>query len=721
MKYKRSLTIMLVSILLITSISTIGSARFSILSSLEDNTFQDTGVIERQQITSFVSSSKDVYLIAGDTGITFMKRLFKKYLPVNLDQDFKVDGMEVEFTAKIAIREIFSITGLVSLKYKALPIEIIEIHEKSVDPDPDDEIKLSFDIEIVKENKLGEPIPVTVILENIGTKPVRVSEMALVVGTLDFTIKTPSGTTLTFNQSRLERDRRDPIAVPLEPGKPYLVSIEDITEPGLFVNELVSNFVFNEGTYNICGHYESGKQSSVEETEDILECKLDSKVHLFSIADGEEPENIDPVAVPSVVSEGVVGQEITLDGSESYDPDGTIEQYYWSCTNGVIFPYPIGYGKILTYVFEHPGVYNVVLEVTDDKGATNKASTNVTIIDEQEPQLAIISGMVTGGTYLPLAFPIGDATIVATSLNSEDQYKQYETTTDAFGNYELKVDAGSYKVTVSKEGYYTSSKEVVVGPGDKKIICFNLKRIQDPELAVIAGRVIEHPDLPIFMALPVADATVVATSLDDLSEKQYQTTTDALGNYELTIDPGSYKVTVSKEGYHTSSKEVVIGPGENKAVYFNIKRIQARLTFDIVLESDIYKINDPITVVARLTNDGEQTVTVNEMCLGCKTLDFVMVTPDKQKIHYIGPKEDGLPNPVEINPGESYEVPVVITDEEFGNREEVYDFTTPGRYSIIGLYNSRGPDTNMESVIYQGFIFSSLKYFEIEDELVPPA
>lgn len=75
-------------------------------------------------------------------------------------------------------------------------------------------------------------------------------------------------------------------------------------------------------------------------------------------------------------SNPIVCQTITFNGSESYDTDGTITDWYWqfgdSTTAG---------GPLVTHIYETAGYYIVSLTVTDDDGGTNSTARFVTVLE----------------------------------------------------------------------------------------------------------------------------------------------------------------------------------------------------------------------------------------------------------------------------------------------------------------------------------------------------
>lgn len=70
-----------------------------------------------------------------------------------------------------------------------------------------------------------------------------------------------------------------------------------------------------------------------------------------------------------------INQEITFDGSISFDPDGEITDYNWEFDDGTF-----DNGETVTHSFANPGVYEIVLTVTDDDGLTHKMMKKVEVL-----------------------------------------------------------------------------------------------------------------------------------------------------------------------------------------------------------------------------------------------------------------------------------------------------------------------------------------------------
>jgi len=115
--------------------------------------------------------------------------------------------------------------------------------------------------------------------------------------------------------------------------------------------------------------------------------ELRPAVHWFTRC--REIVNIPPVAQASVDPYlAPVGSEFTFDGSASSDEDGTIVSYDWDFGDGTSDS-----GVSVTHAYAAPGLYDVVLTVTDDMGAQATDSVMATVYDPA-------AGFATGGGWL---------------------------------------------------------------------------------------------------------------------------------------------------------------------------------------------------------------------------------------------------------------------------------------------------------------------------------
>jgi serine protease len=85
-------------------------------------------------------------------------------------------------------------------------------------------------------------------------------------------------------------------------------------------------------------------------------------------------------------SSGAAPLDVTLDASSSADPDGTITDYFWDLGDG-----QIATGASLSHSYTVADSYLVFLTVTDNEGATDTASMDVTVT---APQKYTVSGTI---------------------------------------------------------------------------------------------------------------------------------------------------------------------------------------------------------------------------------------------------------------------------------------------------------------------------------------
>ncbi len=130
------------------------------------------------------------------------------------------------------------------------------------------------------------------------------------------------------------------------------------------------------------------------------------------------PANVAPTAVVTATATDLTAK---LDGSASTDADGTVASYAWDFGVG-----STGTGPTPTHAYAGGCTYTVALTVTDDKGLTGTASTQVTVVAppvNREPTAVIASttadlvanldGRASSdpdGTFASWAWEFGDGT-----------------------------------------------------------------------------------------------------------------------------------------------------------------------------------------------------------------------------------------------------------------------------------------------------------------------
>ncbi|HXK36788.1 MAG TPA: PKD domain-containing protein, partial [Candidatus Paceibacterota bacterium] len=93
--------------------------------------------------------------------------------------------------------------------------------------------------------------------------------------------------------------------------------------------------------------------------------------------------------------------DVTVEASDSYDPDGTIVSYDWDFGDG-----GVASGLTATHTYVAPGAYNIALVLTDNDGMTNTTSRDVIIVDS--PPTASFTYLTSGTTVTVDATGSGD-------------------------------------------------------------------------------------------------------------------------------------------------------------------------------------------------------------------------------------------------------------------------------------------------------------------------
>jgi thermitase len=231
-----------------------------------------------------------------------------------------------------------------------------------------------------------------------------------------------------------------------------------------------------------------------------------------------------------------------------------------------------------------PGTYQVVaskngyessaLPVTVLAGTTTVASFTLNEV--------IVPGSISGAV---VSAKDGSPLIGATVTDGTRT-----TTTDATGKYTItNVPAGTYQVTASNSGYYSSSSTVTVVSVGNAIANFSLSQIPGS----ITGSVTDAKDGSPIVGAMVADGARTAT-------------TDASGKYTIVnVPPGTYQVTVSKSGYYSSSLTATVVSGTITVANFSLSQIPGNIT------GSVTNAKDGSAIVGAVVTDGTRTATTD--------------------------------------------------------------------------------------------------------------
>jgi probable HAF family extracellular repeat protein len=248
------------------------------------------------------------------------------------------------------------------------------------------------------------------------------------------------------------------------------------------------------------------------------------------------PTNQPPVAVAGPNQTVECHVVVTLDGSQSSDPDGDSLTYEWSQSGNVL-----GTEATLTAVFE-VGSYTITLKVTDPSGASSQANVLIQAVDTIAPTV-ICPGTITVST---------DASCQASVPNLLGQLTLSDNCTQT----------GSLTVSQSPAG------GTIVGPGDHSIAvtvtdasgntatCTTLLRVKDTAAPTITS----SPD-----ALTVAvGANCQATVPDLLAEIVASDNCTPSNLLSATQNPAAG--TVLTVGQHTMVVTVTDAAGNSATV-----------------------------------------------------------------------------------------------------------------------------------------------------------
>ncbi len=190
---------------------------------------------------------------------------------------------------------------------------------------------------------------------------------------------------------------------------------------------------------------------------------------------------IAPVAVAKATPQtGDAPLVVSLDGSGSFDQDGSVVSYGWSFGDG-----SSGAGSVVNHTYTAAGTYTAVLTVTDSQGLTASQSVQIQVTAPNINPTAVIAASTTSGVA-PLAVTFSgsgssdpDGTISTYAWNFGDG-------TTGSGSTASKTfsAAGTYTVTLTvtdnRGGKGMSSVVIQVSPNQSKIL-----RVGSITLAVV--------------------------------------------------------------------------------------------------------------------------------------------------------------------------------------------------------------------------------------------
>jgi hypothetical protein len=130
-------------------------------------------------------------------------------------------------------------------------------------------------------------------------------------------------------------------------------------------------------------------------------------------------ENEPPIAESGGPYSGTPGEEITFDGTGSYDPEETDLHYQWDFDGDEEFDTDWLTSSTVTHAYYEPGVYTVILKVRDIEGLTDTNVTTVTIaVPNNPPTSPEITGETMGSIHIEYKY-------TALSTDADNDTLQY--------------------------------------------------------------------------------------------------------------------------------------------------------------------------------------------------------------------------------------------------------------------------------------------------------
>jgi hypothetical protein len=255
---------------------------------------------------------------------------------------------------------------------------------------------------------------------------------------------------------------------------------------------------------------------------------------------------------------------VTLNGSSSFDPDGTIQGYLWSEVSGPSIATISNTGNVSpTASGLVVGVYVFQLQVTDNDGATNTDQVTVNVLAQINklnlPPVAIAGPDTT--IYLPVeTYTLngqlsydpdgaivsyqwqeisGPNTAGSTSMNSA----QVDLTN-------LQVGAYEFQLTVTDNQGSTSTSMVKVSVDDVSVQADGIILFPNPAHDVITGKITSATSGTIKVTVFDMNGRTVMTDESvkslDVYEKTFNISMLASGTYIIQVNIGYQKIMVAK-------------------------------------------------------------------------------------------------------------------------------------------------------------------------------
>lgn len=130
-----------------------------------------------------------------------------------------------------------------------------------------------------------------------------------------------------------------------------------------------------------------------------------------------------------------VGEEVTFDGSDSFDPDGDELEFLWDFGDNTKKE-----GVYVSHSFSKPKTYTVSLEIKDEKGAKDKATLKIEILEKKEGKLTTQTESRISQGFQNLSGQIFISEILPDPKGKDDEREFIE----IFNNFSKEIDLSGW-------------------------------------------------------------------------------------------------------------------------------------------------------------------------------------------------------------------------------------------------------------------------------------
>lgn len=204
------------------------------------------------------------------------------------------------------------------------------------------------------------------------------------------------------------------------------------------------------GSGRVVGFHSAGNYSGSAPLQDVDLQQL--YINAVAWSSGSVVVNQPPVADAGGPYTIGLNSALTMDGSGSSDPDGTIVDYAWDCTDDGVDDGNSSSPTGVSCTYASPGTYTARLTVTDDIGDTGTATTTVSVTNA--PPTADPGGpyTVNQGAALPLigtGSSDSDGTITTWQWDCTNDGTVDVTASSGIGNACTYAEVGTYTLALT--------------------------------------------------------------------------------------------------------------------------------------------------------------------------------------------------------------------------------------------------------------------------------